>query len=77
MAIQSHHSSKVALTLIIDDRELALSHVDPAEVTVRDTCPPIGPCEAQLIITVDDEQESTQVFLPHGISCAGQSTPYL
>lgn len=42
------YSSKVVLTLIVGDRELALSHVGSRMFIVSDECQPIPACDAQL-----------------------------
>jgi hypothetical protein len=76
MISQSHYSPNVALTLVVRDRKLASSHVAPINVTVRDACDPIGPTEAELIITADDESESYRVYLPDGIPNAPQNVTY-
>jgi hypothetical protein len=71
------YSPKVALTLFVGERQLALSHVGPNDVTVRDRCEPIPPTDAELVITVDDESETYNIFLPHGIPAAPQKVAYL
>jgi len=71
------YSPQVALTLLVGDRQLALSHVGPKDVTVRDACEPIPPTDAQLVITVDDESETYNIFLPHGIPAAPQKVLYV
>ena len=71
------YSPKVALTLSVDGRQLALSHVGPNDVTVREACDPIPPIEAELIIQVDDELETHKIFLPHGIPRAPQKVAYI
>ena len=62
---------------MVDGRELALSHVGPNDVTVRDACEFVPPSDAELLITVDDESESYKIFLPHGIPNAPQKVAYL
>ena len=71
------YSPKVELTLLVGDRQLALSHVGPQDVTVRDRCESIPPTDAELIITVDDESETYKIFLPHGIPSAPQTVAYI
>jgi hypothetical protein len=46
---------------------LALSHVGPNELIVRDQCEAIPSGEAKLYIRVDDSRKVRNVFLPHGI----------
>jgi hypothetical protein len=77
MIAQSRYSPKVALSLRVNGHELALSHVGPSDVTVRDACEPIPPTNAELIISVDDEVESYGIFLPHGIPNAPQKVSYI
>jgi hypothetical protein len=61
------HSAKVSLRLRIGDVSLALSHVGPYELIVRDECGPIASDDAKLYIRVDDSKRARKVFLPHGI----------
>jgi hypothetical protein len=77
MIAQTGFSPKVALALLVNGRELALSHVGPDEVTVRDSCEPIPPSDAELLISVNDETESYRVFLPQGIPSAPQKVTYI
>ena len=76
MITQARYSPKVALALKVGDRELALSHVGPREVTVRDACEFVPPSAAELLITVDDATESYSIFLPDGIPNAPQKVAY-
>ena len=71
------YSPNVALTLVVGDRQLALSHVGPKNVTVRDRCESIPPTDAKLVITVDDDSETYNIFLPHGIPAAPQKVDYV
>jgi hypothetical protein len=73
----SRYSPKVALTLLVGERQLALSRVGPKEIIVRDQCEPIPPSDAKLVITIDDESKTYNVFLPHGIPAAPQKVQYL
>ncbi|MEX0642940.1 MAG: hypothetical protein WD468_09585 [Pirellulales bacterium] len=77
MITQARYSPKVALALKVHGRELALSHVGPSDVTVREACEFVPPSEAVLLITVDDETESYKIFLPHGIPNAPQRVAYI
>ncbi len=77
MIAQSRYSPKVVLALKVAGRELALSHVGPSDVTVREACEFVPPSDAELLITVDDETESYNVFLPHGIPNAPQKVAYI
>ena len=61
------YSAKVVLTLIVSGTSLALSHVGPNEIIVRDACEPIPACDAKLLIRVDRSKRCREVFLPHGI----------
>jgi len=77
MIVQTGYSPKVALTLRVGEHELALSHVGPNDVTVRDACGPVPPSSADLLITVNDEVETYRVFLPNGIPAAPQKVIYI
>jgi hypothetical protein len=76
MIAQSRYSPDVALTLLVGERRLALSHVGPFDLTVREACEPIPPSNAKLVITIDNETESYPVFLPDGIPSAPQKVAY-
>jgi len=77
MINQSGYSPTVALALVVNGSKLALSHVGPNDVTVREACHPIPPTDAELLITVDDETEAYRVFLPNGIPSAPQKIAYI
>jgi hypothetical protein len=61
------YSAEVALSLLVGGVTLALSHVGPNEIIVRDECGPIPSGDAKLFIRVDDSRKVRKVFLPHGI----------
>jgi hypothetical protein len=67
MTISSGYSAKVALTLLVDGVQLALSRVGPAGIVVRDECQPIAPCDATILIQVDQAEEALKVYLPDGV----------
>jgi hypothetical protein len=77
MIARSRYSPKVALALKIGGREVALSHVGPREITIREACEFVPPSAAELVISVDDEVESYSIFLPHGLPHAPQKVAYL
>ena len=62
------YSAQVSLMLLVNGMSLALSHVEPSEIRVRDSCVAIvDGCNAQLVITVNGRSESKSIFLPSGI----------
>jgi hypothetical protein len=67
MARVTSSSADVVLTLIVGGKLLALSHVGPNEIIVRDDCKPIPAGDAKLFIRVDESKRVRDVFLPHGI----------
>jgi hypothetical protein len=77
MITHTGYSPKVALTLKVAGRELALSDVGPKDVTVREACEGCPPSDAELLITVDDQTECYNIFLPHGIPNAPQKVMYI
>jgi hypothetical protein len=67
MPVVTPYSAEVVLSLLVGGVSLALSHVGPNEIIVRDACEPIPAGEAKLYIRVDDSRKVRKVFLPHGI----------
>jgi hypothetical protein len=57
----------VVLTRIVGGTSLALSHIGPNEIIVRDDCGPIPAGDAKLYIRVEESKRARNVFLPHGI----------
>ena len=70
------YSANVILTLLVGERKLELSHVGPDSVNVRQSCSPLPPSEAKILIEVDGETETLEVFLPHGVPNAPQKVAY-
>jgi len=77
MNTRDSYSAKVVLTLIVGGTELALSHVGPSGLIVRDDCNPIPACSAKLLIQIDDALESTDIFLTHGIAGPRKRAAYI
>ena len=77
MIAHNGYSSKVALTLLIDGRKLALSHVGSSRFVVRDPCDPQPASDAEILIEVNDSAESYKVFLPFGLPGPGQLVEYI
>jgi hypothetical protein len=77
MIAHNGYSSKIALTLLIDGKELALSHVGSSRIVVRDACDPRPAGNAEIVIEVNDSAERYKVFLPYGLSGAGQLVEYI
>ena len=77
MATASGYSARVALTLVVDGVQLALSHVGPSTVVIRDECEPSPPCNAELIIQVEDSVQTSTVFLMNGISGPREPVEYI
>ena len=63
------YSADVRLRLIVDDREYALSQIGPDGITLRKPTS-LPPCEADVVMNVDDHQKVWRVWLPDGISPA-------
>lgn len=61
------YSAKVALTLVVGDKKLSLSHVSPGRIVVKDPCDPISPRQAILRIRVDDSRKARRIYLPDGV----------
>jgi hypothetical protein len=76
MTIRNGYSAKVALTLKVGDKEIALSHVGPNEISVRALGEAFPPSDAQLTIQVDDSSDVMDVYLPKGISSDSYEVAY-
>ena len=76
MTFRNGYSAKVALTLKVGDKDIALSHVGPNEVSVRALGESMPPSDAQLLIQVDDSSELMSVYLPNGISNSAYEVAY-
>jgi hypothetical protein len=68
MIANSGYSADVSLSLIVAGKVLPLSHVGPAEVSVRQLSQRVEPCNARIVIQVDDRSKILDVYLPNGIS---------
>jgi hypothetical protein len=77
MIAHSGYSSRVALTLLIDGHELALSHVGSSRLVVRDKCEARPAGDAEIVIEVNDSTERYKVFLPRGLPGPGQLVEYI
>ncbi|MBL9123945.1 MAG: hypothetical protein JNG90_09965 [Planctomycetaceae bacterium] len=74
---ENGYSAKVALTLIVGGEKLSLSHIGPSGLVVRDDCEAIGPCDATLVIQVDDSTQQSRIFLHDGIPGPGQLLKFI
>ncbi len=62
----NEYSSAVKLTLVVGADSMELSETGPDSIIVR--CPRrISPCEAELVIQIDDHVQRQPVYLPVGI----------
>lgn len=76
MTLRNGYSARVALTLKVGGRDIALSHVGPNEVSVRELADDVPPSSAQLLIQVDDSSHKLEVYLPQGISSKSYEIAY-
>ena len=76
MTFRNGYSAKVALTLKVSGQDLALSHVGPNEVSLRELVKSFEPSHAQLIIQVDDSSDVLDVYLPNGIPSDSYEVAY-
>jgi hypothetical protein len=61
------YSAKVVLRLLVNGAKLALSHVGPSGLVIKDDCEPMPSGNATLVIKVDQVTRRRQVYLPHGV----------
>jgi len=57
--------------------ELSLSHVGRSGVIVCEPCEPIAPCDAKIVVKIDDAVSIKNVFLPQGIAGQGISAAFI
>lgn len=69
------YSANVALTLVINGLRLALSHLEPHGIVVRDNCDPIPPGEANIFLKIDGTTKRRRVYLPEGVPGPRQLVP--
>lgn len=61
------HSAQVRLHLIVGDRTLELASIGPNGISLRETAE-LPPCEAEVVMYVDDFEDRWSVYLPDGIT---------
>lgn len=71
------YSSAVVLTLVVGGMEIALSHVGSKCVILLEDHGAFPPDNAELIVTVDGNEDRQSVYLPHGILPGQQRVAYL
>jgi hypothetical protein len=78
MITQSNrYSPKVALTLVVGGREVALSRIGSNELIVRNISEPVPPSDARLVVTIDDESKTYDIYLPDGIPAAAERVAFI
>jgi hypothetical protein len=76
MATVTPYSANVVLTLIAGGKSYSLSHLGPSEFVVRDECSPIPPCNASIVIRVDNKQKTKRVYLTDGVPGPNQPVKF-
>ena len=66
---QFGYSAEVRLHLVVAGEEHSLSEIGPDGITLRQPTS-LPPCEADVVMNVDDHQKVWRVWLPDGISPA-------
>lgn len=69
------YSANVALTLVVNGLRLAISHLEPNGIVVRDPCEPIPPGKAKIYFKIDGSTKRRRVYLPEGVSGPRQLVP--
>lgn len=62
---------------MVGAREVALSRIGSKELIVRDAVEPIPPSDARLVVTIDDESRTYDIYLPDGIPVAAERVAFL
>ena len=75
MEISRGQSAAVVGALRVNGDELRLAQVGPTFCIVRDSIPH-APSTARLVISVDGREETTDVYLPDGISAHSREVRY-
>ena len=61
------YSAKVDLKLIVGSKTFQLGQVGPDRLIFRDACQ-LPPCEGEIVMMIDDEEQRWKVRLPIGCS---------
>jgi len=69
------HSAKVRLRLFVNGDDLEVAQVGDGFCVLRDPRPHAA-CQAQLVVTIDDQTETHPVFLCHGISADSREVTF-
>ena len=64
---QFGYSAEVWLHLVVAGEEYSLSEIGPDGITLRQPTS-LPPCEADVVMNVDDHEKVWRVWLPDGIS---------
>lgn len=64
---QHGYSAEVRLHLVVAGDEFSLSEIGPDGITLRNPMS-LSPCEADVVMDVDDHRRVWRVWLPDGIS---------
>ena len=64
---QHGYSADVRLDLVVDGSEFSLSEIGPDGITLRKPTT-LPPCEADVVMLVDDHRKVWRVWLPDGVS---------
>jgi hypothetical protein len=76
MKTYNGYSAKVAITLSVQGLTLAVSHVGPSGLIVQDPCQPMGTCDGELVVKVNESERKYHVCMPHGIPGPGELISY-
>ncbi len=72
MASASGYSTQVALTLVVNGQQLAVSHVGNSGLRIDEPCDPIPATQATLVVSIDDKTEERSIYLPDGVPGPGE-----
>ena len=61
------YSAYVRLQLVLGDRTLELSSIGPDGISLREPAE-LSPCDAEVVMHVNDQERRWPVYLPDGIS---------
>ena len=68
------HSARVEMQLLVNGASLSVTHMGPDFLFIESPCNH-PPCDATLVLEVDQSKRRWNVYLPNGISAESKRVP--